>query len=86
VSQVAGEPDRGNAWVYVMSSWSRKPVVTAPTVRQGSRFGASVAVSDDGAWLLSGTPRDSSAGAGVTGDPQTVGLASSGGAWLLTRP
>ncbi|MCC6206742.1 MAG: integrin [Gammaproteobacteria bacterium] len=94
---VGGEADNSatdSGAVYVFfrdeSGWDQQTYLKAPNVGSGDRFGAAVALSDNGATLAVGAPLEDSAGSGANDDCGSAQgedncLTDSGGAYIFTR-
>jgi len=75
--------------VYVFSrsagAWAEEAYVKAGNTGAGDRFGAALALSDDGSALVVGAPGEDSAAVGPGGDPFNDLAADSGAAYVLAR-
>lgn len=76
----------GAAYVFrEAGAWTFDAYVKASVVTQLSRFGAALALSDDGAVLAAGAPGESGNGVGLTGNPANVGVGASGAVFVFRR-
>lgn len=80
-------PRSGAVYVFVRSesSWTQQAYVKASNTGAGDRFGASVALSDDGRTLVVGAPEEASNTRGVGGDPSNDEAPYSGAVYVFVR-
>ena len=75
--------------VYVFArggtTWSEQMRLVASNAAALDEFGASVALSADGAHLLVGAPGEDSAATGIGGDPSSDAASASGAVYLFAR-
>lgn len=83
-AQVRGRADSGGVTVYVRrdGTWEIRNHVKAPQPGVGDQFGTAVALSDDGAVLAVGAPREDGSGIGTTADPASDAAADAGATYV----
>lgn len=79
--------NRGAAYVYssATGSWRFDAYLKAPNPDDLDRFGAAVAVSDDGSTVAVGAPAEGGEGVGVATLPDANGAATSGAAYVFRK-
>ncbi|HEX2584122.1 MAG TPA: hypothetical protein VHL14_03255 [Steroidobacteraceae bacterium] len=77
-------PDSGAAYVFTRTgtSWSTPVYVKASNTHTGDNFGASVAISGDGATFVVGAPYESSNATGVDGNENDTSVAAAGAVFV----
>lgn len=80
-------PDSGAVYVFRREpgGWSQEALLKAAVVGTGDGFGASVALSGDGAVIAAGGPDEDSAARGVDGDAVDDSATSAGAVWVLSK-
>jgi hypothetical protein len=75
--------------VYLFSysgvAWSQQAYIKASNTGSGDNFGASVALSEDGAFLAAGAPGEKSRATGIDGDQADNSLNTAGAVYTFTR-